>query len=69
MKKAVLILMSLLAVLTIAMSVPAQSCALCSDCKALNACYDRCKELFPETNTRTGCFAGCIIGCWIAADA
>ncbi len=69
MKKTTLIIMSFLIVLTIAISVPAKSCASCSDCKALITCYDRCRAIFADPLSQSSCYTGCLIGCWISADA
>ena len=69
MVKVILLLLGVLMVLSMVASVPAQACMLCGNCKALNNCYDRCKDLFAEPTTRTACFGGCLIGCMLSAQA
>ena len=69
MKNATFILMSLFLVVSFVVSTPAEACMLCSDCRALNNCYNRCKELFSDARLATPCYSGCIIGCMISAQA
>ena len=69
MKKMGFILLVVLLAFSILGPTPAKACALCSNCKALNMCYDRCKQLFVEPTLLTSCYGGCLIGCWVSADA